>query len=118
MSVLVAACTTSGSGGGDAAGYNCKAPPADLASCATDADCSAVASGCFCGAQPVNGVAVSHAATAQTCEAASAAACALGCANAPGFRAQDGKHADASAMILVRCDKPTSAAGTCTTYVP
>ena len=74
-----------------------------------------VESGCFCGAEPVTGVSRLRAADAQACEAAAASTCALGCANEPGYRAQDGKHVDAVASILVHCDPANN---TCTTYVP
>ena len=113
MAGFLAACVSSGAG--DDQGYNCKAPPADVAACTTDADCTVVTGGCFCGAQPLTGVSQARAADAQACETAAASMCALGCANQPGYRAQDGNHADSSSMILVRCNASTS---TCTTYVP
>ena len=111
--VVLAACSTSS--GTDDTTFDCRVPPADLATCVVDMDCTMVAGGCYCGAQPLDGVAVAHANAAQGCETEAASSCALGCANEPGFRAQDGKHADASAMIQVRCETAT---GTCKTYVP
>lgn len=97
------------------ASYNCKAPPPDLATCSTDADCTTVAVGCHCGAQPVNGVARMYATAAQSCETAASNTCALGCPTEPRRVAQDGKKADIDATIPVRCD---SSIATCKTYLP
>lgn len=98
--------------------YSCAAPPADLASCSADADCATVTAGCYCGAQPVNGVAHKYATAAQGCEETAASACALGCANGPGMLAQDGKTAEAVTSIGFHCDHTSGATGTCKSYVP
>ena len=101
-----------------ATSYRCKAQPLDLTACSIDADCATVALGCYCGAQPVNGVASKYAATARDCEDAAASTCALGCANEPGQVAQDGHRTDLGATVAVRCDHSTAGAGTCLSYVP
>ena len=97
--------------------YSCQAPPADLAGCASDADCATVVVGCYCGAQPVNGVAHKYAATAQACEDSAASTCALGCATQTGMVAQDGSKVDVAATIAAHCDR-SSGTGTCKSYVP
>jgi hypothetical protein len=114
VALLLAGCSsTPGSG----ATYLCKAPPPDLAACATDADCATVEVGCYCGPQPVNGVAVKYAQAAQSCEDAAASACALGCLNELALTTQDGKKAALGTRVAVRCDHP-GASGTCTSYLP
>ena len=97
--------------------YNCKAPPADLAACTTDADCATVELGCYCGPQPVNGVAVRYAQTAQSCQDTAASACALGCLNELALQTQDGKKAALGTPVAARCDH-AGATGTCTSYLP
>lgn len=114
VGLLLAGCSaTPGSG----ATYLCKAPPSDLAACATDADCATVELGCYCGPQPINGVAVKYAQTAQSCEDAAASACALGCLNELALQTQDGKKAAPGTPVAVRCDH-SGARGTCTSYLP
>lgn len=98
--------------------YSCQAPPADLTACSKDADCATVAVGCYCGAQPVNGVAHKYANTAQGCEDTAATTCALGCASGPGMLTQDGKTVEANAVIGFHCDHTSGATGTCKSYVP
>lgn len=98
--------------------YSCMAAPADLAACSIDADCATVAIGCYCGAQPVNGVAGRYATTAQACEEAAAGTCALGCVNEPGLVTQDGTKAAAGTTVAVRCDHSVGTTGTCKSYVP
>ena len=97
--------------------YNCKAPPTDVAACATDADCATVEVGCYCGPQPVNGVASRYAQAAQSCQDDAASACALGCANELALQAQDGKKAALGTPVAVRCSR-SGATGTCTSYLP
>ena len=103
---------------GGTSAYSCKAPPADLATCSIDADCATVTIGCYCGAQPVNGVAQRYAATAQSCEDTAASTCALGCSNELALLAQDGNKTNIGAPIAVRCDHTSGATGTCKSYVP
>lgn len=98
--------------------YSCNAPPSDLVACRIDADCATVAVGCYCGAQPMNGVASRYATTAQGCEDAAASTCAIGCANEPGMVAQDGTKVEAGATIAARCDRSTGTTGICKSYVP
>jgi hypothetical protein len=93
----------------------CHEEPSEIAVCSDDSDCTTYFDGCYCGAQPMNGVDVTHAAATRTCEAAAAEHCALGCANFPGFIAEDGNMVDSSAMISVHCEP---AAKICKTYVP
>jgi hypothetical protein len=101
--------------------YNCKAPPSDLAACSVDADCTTVAIGCYCGPQPVNGVASRYAITAQACEDTAASTCALGCPNELAVIAQNGKKAETSTDISVHCDHSTgtgAGAGICKSALP
>lgn len=98
--------------------YSCSAPPSDLTACSIDADCATVAVGCYCGTQPVNGVAHKYATTAQACEDTAATTCALGCASEPGLLAQDGNKADVGATVAFRCDHSSGTTGTCKSYVP
>ena len=97
--------------------YSCQTPPADLAGCAIDTDCATVVIGCYCGAQPVNGVAHKYATTAQSCEDSAASTCALGCATQTGMVAQDGSKVDVAATVAVHCDR-SSGTGICKSYVP
>jgi hypothetical protein len=98
--------------------YACNAAPSDLAACSVDTDCATVVIGCYCGAQPVNGVAHRYATTAQTCEDTAASTCALGCSNELGLVTQDGTKANAGATVAARCDHSAGATGTCKSYVP
>lgn len=93
--------------------YSCAAPPSDLAACQSVADCATVASGCYCGSQPVTGVAQRYADTAQACEATAASTCARGCAVDGNRQAQDGRTAGDGVTIAVQC-----ASGLCRSYVP
>jgi hypothetical protein len=97
--------------------YACASPPADLASCSVDADCGTVAIGCYCGAQPVNGVARKYAATAGSCEETAANTCALGCATQPKLVAQDGKMVNAGTVLGAHCDH-SGATAVCKSYLP
>ena len=99
----------------EAISYSCAAPPADLDGCAVDSDCTTVAIGCYCGAQPVNGVARKYSATARSCEDSAASACALGCATEPGMLTQDGGKASTGTNLAARCDR---ASHLCKSYVP
>ena len=89
-------------------------PTYDKASkaCTVASDCATVARGCYCGQQPVIGVAQSIAARASACEQEVANTCALGCPNAPGRVAEDGKDDQDGGTIAVDCK-----AGACTTRV-
>ena len=93
----------------------CHEDPAEIATCSGDSDCTTYVDGCYCGAQPINGVNVTHATAVRECEVGAAQNCALGCANFPGFIAEDGVMVDSSAMISVHCEPATSL---CKTYVP
>lgn len=117
IALLLCACTASPQQDGTSS-YSCMTPPSDLATCLTDTDCAMVTVGCYCGSQPVNGVARKYAKTAQSCEDSAATTCALGCATTSGMITQDGTTVAAGATIGARCERPTSAIGTCKTYVP
>lgn len=93
----------------------CNEVPAEIAACAQDSDCTTYLDGCYCGAQPMNGVNVTHASAVQSCEAGARDHCALGCPNFPGFVAEDGTMVDSAAMVSVHCELATSL---CKTYVP
>lgn len=97
--------------------YSCVSPPADLAGCTVDADCTTVAMGCYCGAQPVNGVARKYATTARSCEDTAASTCALGCATQPKLLAQDGSMVSPDTVLAARCDH-SGATAVCKSYVP
>jgi hypothetical protein len=97
--------------------YSCAAPPTDLAGCSVDADCTTVALGCYCGAQPVNGVARKYATTAQGCEQTATTMCALGCATQPGMMTQDGTKVAVGTVLAARCDH-SGATGVCKSFVP
>jgi len=99
--------------------YSCapSPPPADFAGCTVDADCTTVARGCYCGAQPVNGVARKYAATAQACEQTAAMTCTRGCANQPGMVTDDGTMVDAGTILAARCDL-SGPTGVCKSFVP
>jgi hypothetical protein len=99
------------------ASYSCAAPPADLIRCSVDTDCTTVAIGCYCGAQPVNGVARKYSATARNCEESAAGTCALGCATQPGLVAQDGTMVAADTALGAHCDH-SGTTGVCKSYLP
>jgi hypothetical protein len=90
--------------------------PGDITSCALDGDCAMVARGCYCGQQPVEGVTRGAFAAVAACEAVAAGSCALGCANMPGQRAQDGRSADDGGVLAVRCARD-GGTGACQTFV-
>jgi hypothetical protein len=93
-----------GDGGGDS-GLTCTllSNTYDTA-CGTASDCTTVARGCYCGAQPIIGIAKSAAAEAQACETKSQSQCGLGCANFPGHVAEDGNNDVDGGTIEVLCD--------------
>lgn len=97
--------------------YVCASPPTDLAACASDADCTTVAIGCYCGAQPVNGVARKYAVTARGCEDTAANTCALGCATQAKVVTQDGTTVELGTLIGAFCDH-ASATPVCKSRVP
>lgn len=97
--------------------YACASPPADLAACAVDADCTTVAIGCYCGAQPVNGVARKYAVTAGSCEETAAGTCALGCATRAQLVVQDGTMVNPGTTLGAHCDR-SGAAPVCKSFVP
>lgn len=72
--------------------------------CNTPNDCTTVARGCYCGQQPVIGVAKSASLAAAACEKQAGDDCALGCANFPGQVAEDGQSADDGGTIQVTCN--------------
>jgi hypothetical protein len=72
--------------------------------CASASDCTTVARGCYCGAQPVVGIAKSAGAGAQACETKAGMDCPLGCANFPGHVAEDGQNDEDGGAIQVFCD--------------
>jgi hypothetical protein len=84
--------------------YVCASPPADIAGCSADADCATVALGCYCGAQPVNGVARKYVATARGCEDNAASTCVRGCATQAKIVTQDGSTVDPGTLIGSFCD--------------
>jgi hypothetical protein len=73
--------------------------------CGTAADCATIARGCYCGAQPVIGIAKQVQAKAMACEADAMAHCALGCPNMPGQQAEDGQNNQDGGAITVLCDQ-------------
>jgi hypothetical protein len=88
----------------------------DPAACVHDDDCTIVYDGCYCGARPAVGIAKTFSTAAAACETKAASTCALGCANFPGTRAQDGKTTDGG-TIGVRCVLSGSGGGSCQTFV-
>jgi hypothetical protein len=94
--------------------FDCKSPPADLKSCTSNSDCGQVGKGCYCGSQPVTGVALRYLDADAACESAAAMTCPLGCASAPGQVADDGKIVPDGSSASVRCN----ASNVCETYVP
>ncbi len=81
--------------------------------CASVADCAMIARGCFCGAQPIIGIAKEFVAAAEACETKVGKSCPLGCANFPGHVAEDGKNDIDGGSIKVLCDL-----GKCHTVLP
>jgi hypothetical protein len=81
-----------------------------------DGDCTTVAIGCYCGQQPVVGVAKTFGSAAAACEAKSAATCARGCANFPGQMAEDGRSSS-DGTITVHCIAGDGGL-VCRSYVP
>jgi len=73
-------------------------------SCKTVSDCTTVARGCYCGGQPILGIAKTSAAVAEACEATAGSQCGLGCANFPGHVAEDGANDVDGGTIQVLCD--------------
>lgn len=72
-----------------------------------------LARGCYCGAQPIEGVAKTAQPAAQACESKAEMNCTLGCANFPGHVADDGQNDEGTGRnIQVTCD-----AGSCYTYL-
>lgn len=100
---------------GDAPACPLSEPSID--SCGADSDCGSIARGCFCGQQPVVGVATSWYAAALLCEDQARRACALGCPVSPGQVAQDGRSPGDGGAIAVRCDR-ADGGGRCRSYVP
>jgi hypothetical protein len=101
----------------DGATFSCTAPPSDLAACAAASDCAIVGVGCGCGQQLEYGVATKYLAAQAACETAAASHCALGCANFPGHRAQDGRSDVDGGTIAVRCAPADGGALACQTFV-
>ena len=97
--------------------YTCSAPPVDVAACIADGDCRPVLRQCYCGQQPVDGVAVTYSEAANGCEAMAGATCTLGCATFEGYTAQDGQSTNDATRIKVRCEGALEAPGVCKTYV-
>ena len=77
---------------------------ANAKACATVADCTTIAKGCYCGAQPIIGIAKTEASAAAACEMKAGSQCALGCANFPGHTAEDGNNDADGGTIDVLCD--------------
>ena len=76
----------------------------NVKACNTASDCTTIAKGCYCGAQPVIGISKSAAAAATACEMKASSQCALGCANSPGRVAEDGANDVDGGTIQVLCD--------------
>jgi hypothetical protein len=98
-------CERADAGASADGGAACPTYDAADKACTTADDCATVARGCYCGPQPVLGIAKALAAKAATCEADAAAHCALGCANMPGQVAEDGKGNQDGGTIGVVCDQ-------------
>ena len=75
-----------------------------LKTCNSVADCTTIARQCYCGSQPIIGIAKSALATANACEQMAGSQCALGCANFPGHQAEDGASDEDGGTIDVLCD--------------
>ena len=87
-------------GGGDA--MACPLP-VSAAACGADDECAAIARGCYCGDQPVEGVNRRYAEAAGVCEARSRMFCAVGCAMSLNQRTEDGRTVADGGVIDVRC---------------
>jgi len=73
--------------------------------CGTAADCLMVAVGCYCGAEPVIGVAKTAQPAAQACESQAEKSCALGCAKTTGHVGEDGQNDEGTGRNLeTLCD--------------
>lgn len=96
----------------------CPLSEPSIDSCTTDSECRALARGCFCGQQPVVGVATRWFASAVLCEDRAIRMCALGCPVSPGQVAQDGRSPADGGAIVVRCDRSDGGVGRCRTSVP
>jgi hypothetical protein len=96
---------TGGAGGGFACPKFGQTYGAAAKACVATDDCTMVAIGCYCGSQPVVGVAKASAAAAKACEAAAAQSCALGCAVMDDTVAEDGKSPGDGGTIVARCDE-------------
>ncbi len=81
--------------------------------CATASDCGMIGRGCYCGSQPILGISKAFLAAADACELKVAKSCALGCPNAPGRVAEDGRNDIDGGTIKVLCDL-----GKCHTVLP
>jgi hypothetical protein len=114
---LLGSCSSSPPQDVTSVSYVCASPPVDLAACSVDADCTTVAIGCYCGAQPVNGVARKYAVTARSCEDTAASTCALGCATQAKLVAQDGTMANPGTVLGAFCDH-SGATAVCKSFVP
>jgi hypothetical protein len=91
----------------DGGGVTCGQLGGDYSSakaCTTAGDCTIIAKECYCGAQPIIGIAKTAAPAAASCETKAGSQCALGCANAPGHVAEDGNNDDDGGTIDVQCD--------------
>lgn len=96
----------------------CPLPPLDLTACTHDDDCGQVERGCYCGRQPVTGVAERYRIDAARCELEAARNCALGCPVQFGFVADDGRNIDNGGSLANRCERTDAGVGRCRTYVP
>jgi hypothetical protein len=92
--------------------------PLDLTACTHDDDCGQVERGCYCGRQPVTGVAERYRIDAARCELEAARNCALGCPVQSGFVADDGRNIDNGGSLANRCERTDAGVGRCRTYVP
>ncbi|MFO0669447.1 MAG: hypothetical protein U0235_07465 [Polyangiaceae bacterium] len=116
---------TASDGGTPDAAYPCSAGggpsggvPLTYATCNSESECALVDLGCYCGGQPVVGVAKSFEAEAAACEATHAKTCALGCPVMDGFSTQDGKTPASRGVIKVRCVSRDGGPKRCESYVP
>jgi len=97
--------------------YACAAPPTDLTACSIDADCTTVSMGCYCGPQPVNGVARKYAVAARGCQDTAASTCALGCATQDKVVVQHGSTVNPGTFVGAHCDH-AGATPVCTSFIP
>lgn len=96
----------------------CPLAPLAITACARDEDCAQVRRGCYCGRQPVTGVAERFRIDADRCEREAERSCALGCPVQSGLVADDGRDIDDGGTIANRCERGDGGAGVCRTYVP